>query len=303
MDKKAMTRFQVSLHDNSQCAQDMKRSLELKRNYARELGLSAWDISQEGIYYSDTGNEISITDAMEKALEEKRSIPPTTELPEPNDIHISDTHIEINNETTMQAAYRLLKTGKKTVALNFANGISPGGGFLHGARAQEEVLCRSSGLYRTLIDDPMYEYHLEREEPDSTDWIIYSPKVPVFREDDGTGIEEPWLMDIFTCAAPVASSIGQRRARPLLKKRILRILETAHAFGYQQLVLGAWGCGAFWNNPYTTAEDFKEALTGPYCGLFSNVVFAIADWSDDRTFIGPFREVFSHIDEQSFCRT
>ena len=51
----------------------------------------------------------------------------------------------------------------KPLALNFANGIQPGGGFLRGARAQEEVLCRSSTLHQTLVDDPMYETHRRRE--------------------------------------------------------------------------------------------------------------------------------------------
>ena len=53
-----------------------------------------------------------------------------------------------------------------------------------GARAQEEVLCRSSALFETLIGDMMYEEHRKRSLPDSTDWAIYSPNVPVFRTDD-----------------------------------------------------------------------------------------------------------------------
>src|SRR4029077_16450700 len=100
---------------------------------------------------------------------------------------------------------RLVDDGKQPIALNFANGIHPGGGFLSGALAQEESLCRSSALFATLENDPMYEAHRIRPLPDSTDWVIYSPNVPVFRSDDGTALDNPWPLSFVTCAAPVAT--------------------------------------------------------------------------------------------------
>ncbi|PAY19111.1 TIGR02452 family protein [Rhodopirellula sp. SM50] len=82
------------------------------------------------------------------------------------------------------AARRFVESGLEPLVLNFANGVQPGGGFLYGARAQEEVLCRSSALFETIVDDPMYEHHWDRERPDSTDWAIRPPGVPVSRDDD-----------------------------------------------------------------------------------------------------------------------
>src|SRR5687767_257245 len=120
-----------------------------------------------------------------------------------------ETRVQVTNETTLQASSGLVENGLRTLALNFANGINAGGGFLGGARAQEEVLCRSSALYHTLVGDPMYEEHRKRQRPDSTDWAIYSPDVPVFRKDDGTEVEHPWLLSFLTCAAPYAPDIGQ----------------------------------------------------------------------------------------------
>jgi uncharacterized protein (TIGR02452 family) len=58
-------------------------------------------------------------------------------------------------------------------------------------------------------------------------------------------------------------------------------------------VLGAWGCGAFGNDPNRTAVDFREALENEFRGAFSDVVFAITDWSPERRFLGPFRKVFA----------
>ena len=115
-----------------------------------------------------------------------------------------ETHIQVSNETTILAAQRLSENGLRPLALNFANAIQPGGGFLHGALAQEETLCRSSALYATPVGDPMYEAHNQRPLPDSTDWAIYSPEVPFFRTDEGTALEQPWLLSILTCAAPCA---------------------------------------------------------------------------------------------------
>jgi uncharacterized protein (TIGR02452 family) len=70
------------------------------------------------------------------------------------------------------------------------------------------------------------------------------------------------------------------------------VLAIAQAYGYDTLVLGAWGCGAFGNDAHRTARDFRAALEGPFSGAFVHVVFAVTDWSPERRFLGPFREVF-----------
>ena len=150
-----------------------------------------------------------------------------------------------------------------------------------------------SALYQTLAGDPMYEAHHRRPQPDSTDWAIYSPDVPVFRTDDGSAIPHPWLLSFITCAAPYAPSIGQPEAGDLLRRRIHRVLAIPRAYGYAELVLGAWGCGAFGNDPHRTASDFQRALECDFSRAFSDIVFAITDWSQERTFLGPFRAVFA----------
>ena len=184
--------------------------------------------------------------------------------------------------------------GRRPLALNFANGTETGGGFLRGATAQEEALCRSSGLYATLVGDPMYEFHRKHELwAEASDWAILSPNVPVFRDDRGMELDVPWLLSFITCAAPYAPSVGHPRSGDMLQKRIVRVLSIARAYGYTELILGAWGCGAFGNDPRRTASDFRGALEGEFDGMFGEVVFAITDWSPERRFLGPFRDVFS----------
>jgi uncharacterized protein (TIGR02452 family) len=90
----------------------------------------------------------------------------------------------------------------------------------------------------------------------------------------------------------VADGAGGKAAE-LLRERIGRVLAIAEAYADEALVLGAWGCGAFGNDPARTARDFRDALYGPFRGAFREIVFAIADWSPSRRFLGPFRDAFA----------
>lgn len=83
-------------------------------------------------------------------------------LPNPESELCDVTRVQVTNESTLQAARRLVDDGMRPLSLNPANGVNPGGGFLHGAHAQEEALCRSSALFQTLVGDPMYDHHRDR---------------------------------------------------------------------------------------------------------------------------------------------
>jgi uncharacterized protein (TIGR02452 family) len=279
--------------DSDEMAGVRRRELDIPRHAAAALGRSAVEAAIQGRYLTEDGREVVWNDAVQAAILAKRSIPPDYSLPSVTGSCFAETVVQIANETTLGAGRRLVDRGLRPLALNFANWIVPGGGFLTGARAQEEVLCRSSALYRTLLDDPMYEAHRQNPQPQSTDWAILSPNVPVFRKDDGTSLDYPWLLSFITCAAPYAPGVGQPRAGDLLQRRIHRFLAIARAYGYCTLVLGAWGCGAFENDPVRTAADFRSALEHEFSGAFSEVVFAITDWSQERRFLGPFRDVLA----------
>jgi uncharacterized protein (TIGR02452 family) len=279
--------------DSEQMAVSRRQELNIPRDVAAALGRSAVEAAREGHYVTKAGTKVIWRDAVQAACAAKRSIAPDARLPSHERIAFAETRVQVTNETTLGASRRLVERGLRSLALNFANGIHPGGGFLGGAKAQEEVLCRSSALYQTLIDDPMYQEHRKRPLPDSTDWAIYSPDVPVFRVDDGTELPNPWLLSFITCAAPYAPVIGQPKAGDLLQKRMHRVLAIAQSYGHAALALGAWGCGAFVNDPHRTAMDFRQALENDYSGAFSDIVFAITDWSPARNFLGPFRDVFA----------
>lgn len=279
--------------DSPEHAERCWRERRLTREQATELGKSAVQHIIQGTYVNTAGVTVDWSQAIQQARALSHSIPPDEPLPATARVAPSPTRVQVANETTLTAAERLTRSGAGLVlALNFANGIHPGGGFLQGARAQEEVLCRSSALYATLAGDPMYAAHQRRPLPDSTDWAIYSPLVPVFRDDDGTPHDAPWLLTILTCAAPYAPRVGQPRSGELLHQRIHRVLAIAHAMGHDALVLGAWGCGAFGNDPQRTAQSFRSILEEAFPRAFDDIVFAITDGSPQRATLGAFRDVF-----------
>jgi len=278
--------------DSSDISELRKKELNISRSYARELGKTALEAINSGIYENSSGDEVLWGEQIHHCRESKKSISPDVKLKRKENSPFEKTFIQVCNETTLQASLRLVEKGMRPLALNFANGIKPGGGFLGGARAQEEVLCRSSALYETLKGDPMYDFHRKRSRPDSSNWMIYSPDVPVFRDDAGNALEKPWLLSFLTSAAPYAPAIGQPESGDLLKSRIHRVYEIASAFDYDALVLGAWGCGAFSNDPQRTAMDFRNILEQEFLGHFSKIIFAVTDWSEERRFLGPFRDTF-----------
>ena len=112
------------------------------------------------------------------------------------------------------------------------------------ARGRRKRCCLAQPLLcRTLVGDAMYDAHRKRPRPDATDWAIYSPDVPVFRNDDGTELDRPSLLSFITCAATYAPKIRQPESGDLLQRRIHRVLAIGQAFGYWTLVLCACGCG------------------------------------------------------------
>lgn len=213
------------------------------------------------------------------------------------------TVFDVRNETSLSAAKRLVvEMGlNEVLCLNFASAKNPGGGFLGGSQAQEESLARSSALVKTLESKwEYYEVHRACGTSIYTDHMILSPNVPVFRADDGSLLDEPYLLSIVTSPAVNAGAVvnnePERKAEiePVMVTRINKLLKLAAARGYQHLILGAWGCGVFRNEPAVIARLFAQALTGggAFEDKFESVTFAVLDGTQDETIIGPFRAQF-----------
>lgn len=270
----------------------------LNRERAAELGQETVRIIEAGGYTAPSGAAVDLRPALRTCTEGTRSYPPEHALPLPLPFDGATT-VEVANETTLSAALRLVEAGHRPASLNFASAKHPGGGFLTGARAQEESLARASGLYACLRDHPMYDRHRADRDPMYTSYAIYSPDVPIFRHDDGTLREQPYSCAFITAPAVNAKVVLERRPsaraviRAAMQERIVRVLAIAAAHGHTALVLGAWGCGVFGNDPEEVAGLFHEALGGPFRGTFAQVIFAILDYAAEQPMIGPFRRIFA----------
>lgn len=141
--------------------------------------------------------------------------------------------ISVRNESTLTAARRLAEAGEHPVALNFASAKHPGGGWLSGARAQEETLARASALVACIAGDSMYARNAALGDALYTDDAIYSPGVPVFRDDAGMLLPEPYLCAFITAPAVNAGVVLERdrsrraEVRATMARRVARGLDIA----------------------------------------------------------------------------
>ncbi|TDE38632.1 TIGR02452 family protein [Nonomuraea mesophila] len=260
-------------------------------------------IVEHGGYTSPGGQWVSLADDVAQAVAGTRLHLPEDDL----DTALCDAEaeqempgprIEVTNESALQAARAMAGDGGDVACLVFASAKNPGGGFLNGAQAQEESLARASALYACLTAVPLfYAYHRAQGDLRYSDRIIYSPGVPVFRDDKGRLLDEPYRVAFLTAAAPNARAIARNQPQvagsipAALWQRTVRVLDVAQAHGHRRLVLGAWGCGVFGNEPRLVADTFGRALVTR--NRFDHVRFAVLDRQPGTPTYAAFARVLS----------
>lgn len=167
--------------------------------------------------------------------------------------------------------------------LNFASAIQPGGGFLTGAQAQEESLCRSSSLYDCLspFDDTFYM--LPQRNGVYSNACIISPQVPFFKDDNGEYWNDIICSDVVSIACvnitkflPKTKS-SRTIIHMVLKLRIRMILSAFEKLKSKTIILGAWGCGVFRNSIQEISHLFAKILKNYKSNCIERVIFAIPD--------------------------
>ena len=210
----------------------------------------------------------------------------------------SDTKITVTGDRSYQAAMRLHREdpSAKIAVMNFANAFHAGGGVTSGASAQEECLCRTSTLYpllyRRSLRDTFYRHHYDLNTPKASDSLIYTEGVVICKTDEDLPKRMPkedWVtVDVITIAAPDlrqysnryaglvdgGTAMGNAELFGYHVKRAIHMLTCAAAKKADILVLGAFGCGAFQNDPHVVAAAYKTAL-GVFPKVFDKVEFAV----------------------------
>ena len=180
--------------------------------------------------------------------------------------------IEVADEKVQDAALRF--RGQNVTILNFASGVSAGGGVRYGSVAQEEDLCRCSGLLHALETHPdYYEDNQAGEAPaECYDRMIISEEVPIIFDGNSVAVD-PFLVNVISYPAPNLYRDDMDPV-PVFQRRCPQVIAQARELQTDVLILGAWGCGAYGNSPDVVARAFRDALQKYGNGL-ECVVFAI----------------------------
>lgn len=274
----------------------------MSRAHRLELAKQTVEIAERGHYVAEDGRNVDIGPAVHACIQGTRLYAPDTlevlrqtvlASPAPG----TRTVIEVVNETTLAGIARLsAENAGPVAALNFASARNPGGGFLNGSQAQEESLARSSALYLSQLQaGEFYRQHRAAPSLLYSDAMILSPECPVFRDDDGRLLAEPQLVTFITSAAPNAGAIASNAPEELsaipevFRRRSALVLALAASCGYRRLVLGAWGCGVFRNDPALVAAVYANHLHGAWAGRFERIVFSVLDTSSKQATFDAFR--------------
>lgn len=279
--------------DNVNIFQDTERLVKEKR------------ILAEAVKYS-TKNQILIPESMQ-----------VKDLMPEKEKHICRYQEQAEVVVSAQRSYEAASAykDKKVCVHNFASATNPGGGVTKGSSAQEECLCRCSTLYFSLNTPDMwagfYSPHRAAEDPVHNDDCIYTPGVMVFKTDTAEPklmMEKDWYqVNVVTCAAPnlrlmpsnamnsgdgmKCVQLSDKELYELHVKRLSRIMDVAVAGGNEVMILGAFGCGAFENDPEVVARASK-AVAEKYLNCFETIEFAIYCSPWDQQNYQRFKSVF-----------
>lgn len=254
--------------------------------------------AEEGCYFVEE-QEVKLPVSFEQIKEVKLYTPEQVAQLSKRDISGNDpVRITLRNQDTLEAAFELHQrrkaTEKPVLILNFANPHRPGGGIRSKPGTQEEHLCVKTTVLCSLETEeawPFYQTNLDCGTQAQTDTILFSPNTMVIRNPDLSLREDPFPAAVMTVSAPIASRMEPEELpnlEKILRNRIHGMIRTAIEEGYSRLVLGAWGCGNFGNDPDLVAKLFHEALQGD----FEEVAMAVFDNTEDQHRYSCFEKYF-----------
>lgn len=285
-----------------------QRKMNNNRDRRAEIAQQTLDIIEQGFYITDLGLKVDLSVDIKNSIDKTELYSPQrldTTLDSVDKIieHRNyTTNIIVDNCTAMEAVTKLQHVATRLGCLNFASAKNPGGGFLGGSQAQEESLTRASTLYPTLMKyfSEMYEYNRAGDTYLYSDYMIYSPDVVFFRDDHNQFLEQPYTIDIITSPAVNIGAMLKNKPEELdlaeetMLSRMDKILAVFVEKGVTNLILGAWGCGVFKNDPNNIAHYFSHYLQkeGKYSKSFENIFFAVYHRSKNLENISAFSKVF-----------
>ncbi|MET4105278.1 TIGR02452 family protein [Hymenobacter sp. UYP22] len=277
----------------------------MTREIRQHIAQTTLEALQTGSYQPANGPAVALAAWQQQAVTGSRLYSPADAsllLRELSPTPGPPAEVRVYQATTLEAAAHLTAEFSKVAGLNFASARNPGGGFLNGSQAQEESLARSSGLYPCLKQFSQMYSHNSRAGSTGlySDYLVYSPAVPVFRGEAGEWLAQPFPLDIITAPAVNAGALRRNspellpQLEPVMRYRLRLVLAAATRHGVEALILGAWGCGVFGNDPAQVARLFAEALADPAIrNRFRRIDFAIFDPKPPHATLRAFEQAFN----------
>lgn len=255
-----------------------------------KIALETIKIVTEGKYINSNNKTVDIKEQIDKAnkgsiLYKPNHIYNISDFSQSNSLS-SDNIVEVTQEYSLEACQRLYSMKiLNPSCLSFASARNPGGGFCGMNEAQEENLCRSSSLYWTLINHlDMYKFNRKNSSLLYSDYIIYSPNVPVFRDTKYNLLNEPYFISFISSPAVNCSmkNLEVNDIKKVMYERIKKIIRVAVINGSRGIVLGAFGCGVFKNNTKDVADYFYRVIYKEgYIKYFDKIIFAVPGNKND----------------------
>jgi|AntRauTorckE6833_2_1112554.scaffolds.fasta_scaffold27804_2 uncharacterized protein (TIGR02452 family) len=224
--------------------------------------------------------------------------------------HYKKGIIVFDDLTTDDAIVKYSNLGHKVIALNYANATTPGGGYLNGAIAQEEELCRQyPHLYNSIKNS---KHSKKKYYPLSNNHLLITHDIKRYRENSNNGYKIINIPNIsagfITTAAPNMRSIKNKKKQFHHFKdeinQLFKLIFTAAYVKFEEeynvLVIGAWGCGAF--APLKSEERIKyisdmanlmAVAANNYRYMYDYISVSIPDKNSENYQI--FKKAFSRI--------
>jgi uncharacterized protein (TIGR02452 family) len=107
--------------------------------------------------------------------------------------------------------------------------------------------------------------------------------VPFFRHHNGQFLDTPWLGDVITSAAVHADAVRKflpervGEIEATMRQRAEKVFQVATTLDADILILGAWGCGAFGNEPDAIAQIMYDTMHIVDMRRYVAIDFAVAD--------------------------
>lgn len=257
----------------------------------------------EGFYMSPSGKK-NLLHSGEQLLKGSRAISNSI-LECSMKMRHEESKVVVIDQDCLEAAEEEIRNGAKKVAvLMFASPLEPGGAMEEGNNGQEEDLCRRSDIFGFMWDQSHFNastslYNLvDVNRPHQVDpqycamtnnRMIHVPQVTVFRSgknDSYKMLEKPF--EVGMLISPALDRPGYEKRdenmhykreedEEQLRKLIMTQLKVSYEENYDTVILGAFGCGAFYNPPELVASFYKRIIDEHFKGAFKKIVFAILD--------------------------